>query len=263
MMRVYIFQANWNVFQPLRLAVSEVLPIYRKFNGSPLAETITLPVDRLEEDERWLVGDFPGLTSHIPCFSQRAVDLLEAELAALGGLHPLQDQETHDRFYALNVTRLVDALDLDHAVVKRFASSGRIMRILSYAFYPEKLAGLMLFKIPETALQAVYATNAFVDLISASGLRGGVFKLVWTNESPLLLCPYCSGLIAEDTAACPTCGLDTRNDAPWEVSAAELFEMKCRPCSYCSTRIRTWADPCPFCLRGKTRTGKDGKMAVV
>jgi len=187
---------------------------------------------------------------------------LSDELRATGQMLHLDVVNSDQALVALNVTTLVDALDLEKAAVKRF-SSGRIMRILRYAFLPGKIAGLVLFKIPETVLQDVYAGEGFLEAFRASELEGFVFKLVWADEDFVILCPYCSGLVGESIAACPTCELDTRNDAPWEVTLEEAAEMKRVACRHCGTRIPTWADPWSFCLNGQQREGVQRGIAVV
>ncbi len=263
-MNIYILKPNPNVYRILVPAQTQSLSDYRQFNGCEIKDWAGFKVELLLLNERqdMLPGDFPGLTSHIPVFSPRAKDALMDDLAAAGQLLPLDVVNAEQRFDALNITTLVDALDLEQAEVKRF-SSGRIMRIQRHAFLPEKVAGLNLFKIPETPLQDVYAGQAFLEAVRDSGLEGFVFKLVWTDEDYLILCPYCSGVIEESTDVCPTCGLDTRNDAPWELTLAEAAEMKRAACQGCGTRILPWADPCPYCRQGARREGQRCGVTVV
>ena len=213
-MNIFILKSNLNVYRTLVPAQTKSLPIYRQFNGSDIRDWTDFKVELLNEGQDLLQGDFPSLTSHIPVFSQRAREALGDKLDAAGQVLPLDAVNAGQRLYALNVTTLVEALDLRKAEVKRF-SSGRIMRIMRYAFQPEVVTGLNLFKIPETVLQDVYAGEAFLEAVKASGLAGFVFKLVWPKSNFLISCPHCSGVIDESTDFCPTCGLDTRNEAPW------------------------------------------------
>jgi hypothetical protein len=241
-MQIYILKANLNNYQTLAPRDSGALQHYRRFNGQPLPDpTGTPPLAVLQQDPHLPAGDFPGLTSHVPVFSPAGVRLLGQLLEAAGQLLPLRCSNCHQAYTALNVTRLVDALDQDRSHVKRYASSGRIMRILQYQFLAPRVQCLGLFKIPQTALQEVYATQPVVERVAGSSLQGLVFQLVWTTRATVILCPYCLGLIGEQTGLCPTCGLDTRNDAPLEMTLEEVLEIKREPCCHRSSYLsRVW-----------------------
>lgn len=261
-MKVFVLNANVNVFPILTPAQDDVLTYYQQFNGTPLpGSTQPLRVEMSQGQQPQ--ADFPGLATHIPAISQRAVETLIVMLREAGELAPLSCKNCDQAYHALNVTRLVDGLDPTRVEAKRFSSSRRIMRITRYAFLPERVSGLSLFKIPETALQEVYATGEFLNRVAASDLRGFVFNLVWTDEAFVILCPYCSGIINEGAPACPTCGLDPRNDAPWEVTLSKHQEMPREACRFCGVHVPPWADPCPYCLRGQRRQGKQVKITIV
>jgi hypothetical protein len=254
-MKIYTLKANVNNY-PVLAPVEADVERYRRFDGHPLAPPPdALHVEVVREGQTLSPGDFPGLTSHIPVFSHRSSTALGEVLTNAGQMIPLRCESCADEYVAVNVTRLVDGLDERRSEVKRYRSSGRIMRILRYVFLPEKVAGVELFKVPQTVLQEVYVSEAFVERVAGRGWRGFVFKLIWSDEAAVILCPYCLGVIEDQTAHCPTCGLDTRRDAPWELSLAEARGMTRVPCSFCGTRIHEWADPCPYCKRGRRRHG--------
>ncbi|MBN2391036.1 MAG: hypothetical protein JXR84_09940, partial [Anaerolineae bacterium] len=210
-MKVYILKANYNNYHILAPVGSDTLELYRRFNGQCIETPPEhIEVEVVEPGQNLPGGDFPGLTSHIPVFSAKGTRVLGQLLSSVGETIPLRCENCGDTYTALNVTRLVAALDESRSEVKRFTSSGRIMRILRYAFREDAVSDETLFKIPETVLQDVYATEAVVEKVVQSDLRGFVFKLVWTNEAAVILCPYCMGVITEETEICPTCGLDTR-----------------------------------------------------
>ncbi len=87
--------------------------------------------------------------------------------------------DCEEPYFAFNVTTTVQALDLDRSELKRFESSGRIMRVIRYCFYPERLKGLTVFKLPELPLQNVFVTDPFVQRVQEGKLVGFNFKLVW------------------------------------------------------------------------------------
>ncbi len=53
--------------------------------------------------------------------------------------------------YVLNVTRVIDCLDEERSKLKRFPSTGRVMRIEEYAFDKALVEDEVIFKIPEEA----------------------------------------------------------------------------------------------------------------
>ncbi|HOJ99514.1 MAG TPA: hypothetical protein PLW34_08140 [Termitinemataceae bacterium] len=53
------------------------------------------------------------------------------------------------------------------------------MRVIRYCFYPERLKGLTVFKLPELPLQNVFVTDPFVQRVQEGKLVGFNFKLVW------------------------------------------------------------------------------------
>jgi hypothetical protein len=165
-MKVYLMVADANNYQNLIPIENDAFDIYREFNGLPLANpSVRLCVKILRDNERnkdLPKSDFPSLASHIPVFSKRAVSVLNELLIANGELVKMDCVDCEEPYFAFNVTTTVQALDLDHYELKRFESSGRIMRVIRYCFYPERLKGLTVFKLPELPLQNVFVTDPFV-----------------------------------------------------------------------------------------------------
>jgi hypothetical protein len=59
-------------------------------------------------------------------------------------------------------------------------SNGRIMRITRYAFRPEVVAGVDIFKLPSLRVSPTFVSEYFVKAWKAAGLRGLVFNKVWS-----------------------------------------------------------------------------------
>lgn len=84
---------------------------------------------------------------------------------------------------ALNVCRVIDALDIDRSSVIRFGS-GRIMAVREHVFHSEKLEEeILVFKIPQLP-GSTYVTEAFLRSLEEAGLRGLDFNLVWDDNDP-------------------------------------------------------------------------------
>jgi len=263
-LKIYRLKPNLNNYQDFSAKERSTLDLYPLFNGTPIPsplpiiETVISPDDFSHQE-----GDFPGLASHIPVFSRRAVDSLGKPLYASGQVIPISVDNQESEYFAVNITRLINGLDLQKSQVKRFQSSGRIMRVLRYEFIGDLVRGVDIFKIPETGLKDVYVSENFVNQVIKSRLTGFAFELLWTDEPYLILCPYCMGIIEEGTTCCPTCGLDPRNDAAFELSLDELYTMKKRQCEFCGTKIRVDSMVCPYCKQGKSLSGEKSQPAIV
>lgn len=118
-------------------------------------------------------GDFPTFGT-VPTFTQKAVDVLFDILVENGELLPLTSAE--GPFYVFNVTRVVDALDKEQSDLKRF-SDGTIMRVVRYAFDPQAIGELSIFRVPE--LPTEFVTQRFVDRVESAGLKGFAFSKIW------------------------------------------------------------------------------------
>jgi hypothetical protein len=124
-------------------------------------------------------SDYPTLGS-TPVLSQHAVDELMDVLVENGEILPLNGDPA-DRYYAYNVTRILDALDTEKSDAIWFGP-GRIMMMKQYAFRDTKLAGATIFKVPQLRVQ-VFVTEPVVNRIQSSGLTGFSFREVWKSGS--------------------------------------------------------------------------------
>jgi len=79
-------------------------------------------------------------------------------------------------FYVINVTDLIDCLDYDNSEIKRFPSSGRVMRVIKYVFKIEKLRNTTIFKLPEFPKAISYVTEEFKNVVEENNIKGFKFK---------------------------------------------------------------------------------------
>jgi len=79
-------------------------------------------------------------------------------------------------FYVINVTDLIDCLDYDKSEIKRFPSSGRVMRVIKYVFKIEKLKNVTIFKLPEFPKAISYVTEKFKNVVEENNIKGFKFK---------------------------------------------------------------------------------------
>lgn len=114
-----------------------------------------------------------------PCFSERAKNILGPHIDGLGQWLALGCDEAP--YWLFNVTNIVDALDEANSELVRF-SSGRIMEIAQFTFYPTKLQGHLFFHVPQGPGGPNLVTQDFVDLVHEHGLTGFSFRLLWSEE---------------------------------------------------------------------------------
>lgn len=179
-MNVYVLDADVNKYQVIYYTnEDDIVEFKRSFNGTPMKDTWRAQ-DRFQFVPRRLSkGDTPGLNTHIPVFSPKAAKVLADFLEPNGELLPITCGG--EEYFVFNVTRVIDALDEDNCELKRF-DSGRIMFVESFCFFPEKLIGINLFKVPQCILQDVFVTEPFVERVKTAKLKGFKFRLVWSSD---------------------------------------------------------------------------------
>jgi hypothetical protein len=185
-MNVYELEADVSHYQHLTLVDMRDLERLRdQFEGTPMAATwrpLHVKVLRDAHHRGRPRSDFPSFGG-VPVFSARAVVALRDLLEPRGEILPLRCHE--GTYFAYNVTRIVDALDEAHSELERF-DDGRIMRIDRPAFFPERLVGEVLFKLPQMLESATYVTDPFVRRIRERGLVGFDLQPVWSGPAGAL-----------------------------------------------------------------------------
>lgn len=179
-MKVYELRADSNRYQGLIMPSGDLNAFTRRFHGMPFKNSWTDMKIEVDPDmASFRKGDFPSLISNIPIFSPRAVFALKDLLEPNGELLPVTC--AGDEYYLYNTTRVVDALDESNSGMSRFAD-GRVFYIDHHAFFPERLQGLTIFKIPQLVQMHVFATNVFAERAESAGLKGFWFLPVWSSE---------------------------------------------------------------------------------
>jgi hypothetical protein len=180
-MNVYLLDADVNNFQNLELENINDDELLEKFDGTPLSNYWKPLAVRIlylyddEEDKSRPASDTPGLASHIPVFSERAVRSLNDLLRPYGEFLPLKCNQ--GKYFAFNVTCVIDALDEDKSDIVRF-DTGRILDIKKYVFNMDKIGSIPIFKLQQIPLVRVFVTDGFARQIEAAGLTGFSLKLL-------------------------------------------------------------------------------------
>ncbi|RZO86236.1 MAG: hypothetical protein EVA65_04715 [Oceanococcus sp.] len=86
------------------------------------------------------------------------------------------------KFWILNAFQLPDALDEAGSEILRFPSSGRVMKVLQFAFNAGAVSDRTIFKIPQLSRSATFVTEKFVAAVIAAGLSGFQFTEIWASS---------------------------------------------------------------------------------
>lgn len=153
--------------------------LFRLFDGRSHTERWTLPAITAadEPDATAELGDFAFLGT-IPVLSARAVRELRTLIESRAEILPLR--YSRREYYALNVLRVVDALDEESSEIERF-DNGRVMAINRFSFRPDALNGETIFRIPQLQRGYTFVTDSFVERVQAHELLGFSFKKVWCS----------------------------------------------------------------------------------
>ena len=108
---------------------------------------------------------------------EHARELIGSSLEQYGELLPLSCEG--QRFWTLNVTSFVDALDEGASQVVRASETGRPLMIRRHAFKAEPLEGAEVFKLPQTPRGLIYVTESFSERLRDSKLAGLQLVQLW------------------------------------------------------------------------------------
>lgn len=152
------------------------------FRGAPISEwtdVILYPsMHRTEIGKE--VGDVLPVDISAVVVNERCFNIIKPYIQ--DAVQVLSAKSKKQKLFVLNVTAVRDCLDYENSKLKRFSSSGRIMRIEKYAFRREMLSNAFIFKIPEEVHTHPYVTDDFKNLIEQNGIKGFKFVLVWQDE---------------------------------------------------------------------------------
>lgn len=179
-MNVFILDSDVVKYQGIYFVDSNrVVDFMQSFQGRPMQRTWTGDAELAFVPHRMPKGDTPGLFGCVPVFNVRAAQVLGDFLADHGEFLPVTIQG--ERYFLFNVTTVVDALDEANCDLERF-DDGRLFQVHRYSFFPERLRGIPVFKIPQWPQYKVYCTDPFVERVKAAKLKGFKFPLLWSSD---------------------------------------------------------------------------------
>jgi hypothetical protein len=129
--------------------------------------------------EALLQSDAPYLTAGLLVLRADAANNLGGVLDRFAEVLPLTCTDAD--LVAINVTCVLDALDVERSAVARLPS-GRIFQVFHHAFRPEVVAGRPIFKIPDLRVSPIFVDESFVKAWSDAGLSGLAFPRAWEGS---------------------------------------------------------------------------------
>lgn len=128
-----------------------------------------------------LPSDLPWLGEHAPVFRDTAAKIFGPVLSGFGELLPLACDDA--QLAAFNATTVIDALDIERSSIVRLPSSGRIVKVNSFAFRADLLTGVIAFKVPQLLRYSVFVADEIPAACEAANLRGAGFRLLWDSKA--------------------------------------------------------------------------------
>jgi hypothetical protein len=130
-----------------------------------------------EDGTRRGYSDFPWYGEHLLILRRAAAKCLRRIMAPYGEFLSLTGANKLELF---NATTELDALDEDRSQIVRYHDGG-LMMIERYMLRREAIGNALIFKLPYRA-SSLYVQAPFAEQVSAMGLCGIGFKLVWSDE---------------------------------------------------------------------------------
>lgn len=164
-----------NLIPMRKFTVEEI----QSFDGrSHLSQWKPLQVKRMEPEKGLDLSDAPGFT--LPVFSRRALDCLAPLINKNAEVLPLDFNEKE--YSAINVITVLDAIDYEKSIYKTYRDGKRIMAFKKYAFLPDVIENVSIFKISDEKTRYVFVSDEFKQTVEKNNLSGFKFKPVWDSE---------------------------------------------------------------------------------
>jgi hypothetical protein len=183
-MKIWKIEQDTNKYQSICLKDKSIIPltIAEQFRSGEELHSSWKPLEVewfIDEENRkkMLVGDFPILLGPVPpVFSKKAIDVLNKLISP--HIEILGLQGITNEYYLINVMEVINCLDYENSLIRRFKSSGRIKGIDRYAFNENLLEGIHIFRIPETLLIEIFVSEQFRQLYEDNQLEGLLFSKI-------------------------------------------------------------------------------------
>jgi hypothetical protein len=178
-MKIWQVQCDVMAFAPIYLSDRVAYRELPSFDGKPVRDLWRLFEAYFHEGMQ--VGDFYYLSPGAMAANARAIDPMPEKLVSEVEVLPLT--VASGPVVIINVLNVIDCLNEPESELKRYASSGRVMKVLRYSLETAGLADEYLFKIPQFPRTKIFATQRFLTYVSDHDLTGLEFDLVFDDDA--------------------------------------------------------------------------------
>lgn len=142
----------------------------RYFIGKEMAKDWEPPPFKID-DPNLSLKDFVAGTLMAPLVSEKSKRALFHLLRNHAEFLPCMDIKNIP-YYVLNVTRLVDCIDLNNSEVSYHPTEpGRILNIMQFRFQEDKIENVPVFKVPQDT-GIIFVRRPFVDVVIKERITG-------------------------------------------------------------------------------------------
>lgn len=121
------------------------------------------------------LGDASGMETLI--ISQKALKVLKPIIENDVEILPVNFQDKEKgKYHVINVTALLDCLDLENCDLKLF-DDGSVMHIRKYSFFTDKIEGHNIFKTEKASQSRIFVTDEFYNAVIDNDLSSFNFRL--------------------------------------------------------------------------------------
>lgn len=153
---------------------------FQTFDGrSKMREWVPLSVVRMEPEKALPMSDAPGISLLI--LSKSALDTVRSLIGGDAEILPLVSDK--GEFYIINTTTVLNCVDYEKSMYKKFSDGKRIMRFEKYILKEDIIRGHNVFIIPDEIRRRPLVSDAFREAILNADLKGIQFELVWDSEA--------------------------------------------------------------------------------
>lgn len=177
-MKIWILDCDVDNYENLTWKDKIDIDYIQSFDGAAKKENWNpVKVKRMYDRE---FSNTPGLSPHIPVFDEKAISVLGDLIIGNAEILPIDCE--NGKFYAINVTNVIDCIDYEKSQFRTFRDGKRIMKFEKYVFIKEKIEGMNLFKIKDEPLKRPFVSEKFREKVIDNNLIGFKFELAWDSE---------------------------------------------------------------------------------
>lgn len=178
-MRIYKLDFDVNNYKSIQLCEYVSSDYYQMFDGTSIKDKwTTLKVKYYEDDKELKSGDAPGF--NIPVLTKKALDVLLPLIN--DDVEILTFQLNDETLFGINVLTVIDAIDYDLSVYRKYRDGKRIMAFKKYVFKEDMLRNKKIFKLIDLPRGDIFISEEINNTIFDSGLKGFKTILVYENH---------------------------------------------------------------------------------